>query len=137
VPINDRTFRRTSRLFGFRFIWGGPASLNTNWLLTEGLRRHGYASEADELCRRARDLVARGGFNEFYDPLDGSRVGASDFGWATFAAIISCAVARAAGTPTHMKAGANARDSTESRELPGKPTSVWIESMPGSGGRAC
>jgi hypothetical protein len=88
VPINDRTFRRTSRLFGFRFIWRGPASMNTNWFLTEGLRRHGYASEADELARRSRELAVRGGFNEFYDPLDGTPVGASDFGWATLAAII-------------------------------------------------
>lgn len=32
------------------------------------------------------DLVARHGFNEFYDPLDGSPVGEPEFGWATLAA---------------------------------------------------
>jgi hypothetical protein len=86
VPPGERGFSRTSRVLGLRFIWRGPCSLNTNWLLAQGLRRHGYDPEADALAGRSRELVERGGFNEFYDPLDGRPVGANRFGWATLAA---------------------------------------------------
>ena len=60
--------------------------MNTNWLLVQGLRRHGRSDLADEIAARSRQLVERGGFNEFYDPLDGHPVGAANFGWATLAA---------------------------------------------------
>jgi len=83
VARDEPSFARDSRVWGIRFIWRGPASMNTNWLLVEGLRRHGYDAEADDLGRRSRELVERSGFNEFYDPLDGRPVGAADFGWAT------------------------------------------------------
>jgi hypothetical protein len=86
VPPGDPGFSRTSRVLGLRFIWRGPCSMNTNWLLAHGLRRHGFQREADELAERCRELVERGGFNEFYDPLDGTPVGARNFGWATLAA---------------------------------------------------
>jgi len=84
VPRDDPSFLRRSRLHGVRFIWRGPASMNTNWFLWQGLRRHGYTREADELAERSRTLAGRG-FNEFYDPLDGTTCGATDFGWATLA----------------------------------------------------
>lgn len=86
VARDDPSFTRTSRIRGVRFIWRGPVSLNTNWFLVEGLRRHGFGGEADVLAERSRDLVRAGGFNEFYDPIDGTPVGAPDFGWATLAA---------------------------------------------------
>jgi hypothetical protein len=85
VPRDDPTFVRDSHLWGVRLIWRGPCSLNTNWFLATALRRHGRDDLADELGRRSRALVERGGFNEFYDPLDGTPVGARDFGWATLA----------------------------------------------------
>ena len=43
---------------------------------------------ADELAARSRELVELGGFNEFYDPLSGTPVGAHRFGWATLAALM-------------------------------------------------
>ena len=85
VARSEPTFNRTSHIHGVRFIWRGPASMNTNWFLVHGLRRHGYDDVADELAARSLELVERSGFNEFYDPLDGSPVGAADFGWATLA----------------------------------------------------
>jgi hypothetical protein len=85
VALDEPTFLRDHRLRGFRFIWRGPLSLNTNWLLVHGLRGHGYDEVADRIAERSRDAVERGGFNEFYDPLDGSPVGAERFGWATLA----------------------------------------------------
>ena len=88
VALDEAPFRRDSHVNGSRRIWRGPCSLNTNWLLSLGLRRHGEHALADELAARSRELVERGGFNEFYDPLDGTPVGAHRFGWATLAALI-------------------------------------------------
>jgi hypothetical protein len=88
VALDEPTFRRDSRVDGSRRIWRGPCSLNTNWLLSLGLRRHGENVLADDLAARSRELVERGGFNEFFDPLDGTPVGAHRFGWATLAAVI-------------------------------------------------
>ena len=83
VALDEPSFIRDHRIRGFRFIWRGPLSLNTNWFLVHGLRGHGYADVADRVAGRSRELVERGGFNEFYDPLDGNPVGAERFGWAT------------------------------------------------------
>ena len=83
VALDEPTFLRDHRLRGFRFIWRGPFSLNTNWFLVHGLRGHGHDDVAERIAERSREAVERGGFNEFYDPLDGSPVGAERFGWAT------------------------------------------------------
>jgi hypothetical protein len=88
VALDEPTFRRDSRVDGSRRIWRGPCSLSTNWLLSLGLRRHGQDALADDLAARSRELVERGGFNEFFDPFDGTPVGAHHFGWATLAAVI-------------------------------------------------
>jgi len=85
VALDEPTFARDSRLWGIRLIWRGPLSLNTNWLLAHGLAEHGHEDLARELGDRSRELVLRHGFNEFYDPLDGSPVGEPHFGWATLA----------------------------------------------------
>jgi Glycosyl hydrolase family 63 C-terminal domain len=86
VARNEPTFRADSRPDGRRLIWRGPSSINTNWLLARGLRRHGHEALADQIADRSRELVERGGFNEFFDPLTGRPVGAELFGWATLAA---------------------------------------------------
>jgi hypothetical protein len=86
VALDEPSFTRDHRIRGFRFIWRGPVSLNTNWFLVRGLRGHGHADLADRIAGRSRELVERGGFNEFYDPLSGRPVGAARFGWATLAA---------------------------------------------------
>jgi Mannosylglycerate hydrolase MGH1-like glycoside hydrolase domain len=88
VALDEPSFVPVAELRGRRCIWRGPCSLNTNWLLCRGLRRHGYVEPAVALAERSRELVRRGGFNEFYNPLTGEPVGARDFGWATLAAVI-------------------------------------------------
>lgn len=85
VALDEPTFSRDSRLWGIRLIWRGPLSMSTNWLLAQGLEEHGHGELARTLGERSRELVARHGYNEFYDPLDGSPVGAPRFGWATLA----------------------------------------------------
>jgi hypothetical protein len=86
VALDEPTFLRDHRLRGFRFIWRGPLSLNTNWFLVHGLRGHGFDDVAGRIADRSREAVGRSGFNEFYDPLDGSPVGAERFGWTTLVA---------------------------------------------------
>ncbi len=88
VAADDPSFRPDSRLGRHRRIWRGPCSMSTNWLLLQGLRRHGRDDLAAELADRCRTLAARRGFNEFYNPLDGTPVGTPGFGWATLAAVM-------------------------------------------------
>ena len=85
VALDEPTFSRDSRVWGIRLIWRGPLSMNTNWLLAHGLVEHGYGDVAQTIGERSRELAERHGFNEFYDPLDGSPVGEPGFGWATLA----------------------------------------------------
>jgi glycogen debranching enzyme len=87
VSVDEPSFIPSAELKGVRCIWRGPTAPNTNWLLLRGLRRR-YPDVADELANRTRELVDCGGFNEFYNPLDGTPVGAPDFGWATLAAVL-------------------------------------------------
>ena len=85
VALDEPTFSRDSRLWGIRLIWRGPLSMNTNWLLAHGLAAHGHDDLARTIGDRSRELAAAHGFNEFYDPLDGTPVGEPRFGWATLA----------------------------------------------------
>ena len=87
VARDEPSFRSDSRPDGRRLIWRGPCSINTNWLLARGLRRHGHEMLAEQIGDRSRELVELGGFNEFFDPLSGRPVGAELFGWATLAAV--------------------------------------------------
>jgi hypothetical protein len=56
--------------------------LNTNWLLWHGLRQHGRSGLADEIVASSVELVRRSGFREYFDPLDGSGHGSSNFSWS-------------------------------------------------------
>lgn len=64
-------------------IWRGPTWINTNWLLSRGLRQHGYGEVADDLTRKTAEMVSRQGFWEYYQPETGAGLGAGDFGWST------------------------------------------------------
>jgi glycogen debranching enzyme len=88
VALDEPSFIPTAEVQGRRCIWRGPCAPNTNWLLARGLRRHGYHDLAATVAERTRELAERGGFNEFYNPLDGTPVGAPEFGWGTLAAVI-------------------------------------------------
>ena len=86
VARSEPTFVPGIHVNGTRLIWRGPLSMNTNWFLVGGLRTHGFTELASTIVERSRELVERGGFNEFYDPLSGAPVGQPRFGWATLAA---------------------------------------------------
>jgi len=80
VAANEPTFDAEAKT---GLLWRGSTWVNLNWLLVGGLRRHGYAAIADELVARTLEMVARGGFREYYSPYSGAGYGALDFGWST------------------------------------------------------
>jgi hypothetical protein len=61
--------------------WKGPAWVNTNWMIIEGLAGHGEAELAEELRRRTLAMVDAAGCWEYFSPLNGSGHGAPDFSW--------------------------------------------------------
>jgi hypothetical protein len=65
-----------------RRYWRGPTWVNSAWLLWLGLRRLGYRVEAERLAAALIGAVEREGLREYYDPRDGSGLGARDFAWS-------------------------------------------------------
>jgi glycogen debranching enzyme len=74
VPVSSPQFSATK-------YWQGPTWVNINWLVIDGLRRYGYQKEALFLKKRTLDLVKKSGFNEYFNPKDGSPEGAANFSW--------------------------------------------------------
>ncbi|HET9186046.1 MAG TPA: hypothetical protein VFN82_07845 [Solirubrobacterales bacterium] len=69
-----------------RRYWRGPTWVNTAWLVWQGMRRLRYAEEAAKLAEGLVGAVAREGLREYYDPRDGTGLGAKDFAWSSLAA---------------------------------------------------
>jgi glycogen debranching enzyme len=67
--------------------WQGPTWLNTNWLIIDGLRRYGYHDHAEALVEGSLELVKNGHFNEYFNPLSGEPLGASNFSWTAAIAL--------------------------------------------------
>jgi hypothetical protein len=78
---------RSSEWFKPHGYWQGPAWLNTNWLIIDGLKRHGYDKEAAQLTQKSLELVQKGGCYEYFSPIDSSPAGAPDFSWTAALAI--------------------------------------------------
>ena len=62
--------------------WRGPTWINVNWLVHDGLVAAGLTAEATALRRATLRLVERGGFAEYFNPLDGSACGIQGFSWS-------------------------------------------------------
>lgn len=80
VPKNSKYFQP------YRY-WQGPTWVNTNWLIIEGLKRYGYTVEAEYIRKKTLELVQSHGAYEYFNPLDGSPVGAHPFSWTAALAI--------------------------------------------------
>ncbi len=65
-----------------RRYWRGPTWVNAAWLVWLGMRRLGYEDAARELAAGLAAAVAREGLREYYDPRDGTGLGAEDFAWS-------------------------------------------------------
>jgi hypothetical protein len=69
-----------------RRYWRGPTWINSAWLIWLGLRRLGYAEQADHLAETLCSVYAREGSREFYEPFTGEGLGAKEFGWSALIA---------------------------------------------------
>jgi len=74
VPKNSKYFQPAR-------YWQGPSWINTNWLIIEGLKRYGFEQEAERLRTQSIALVEKSGSYEYFNPLNGSPAGASNFSW--------------------------------------------------------
>jgi hypothetical protein len=62
-------------------FWQGPAWVNTNWLIIDGLKRYGYKKEADDLTTKTIEMVNKSGFYEYFSPNSARPGGANNFSW--------------------------------------------------------
>jgi hypothetical protein len=83
VPSHDPDDPRFDRL---RY-WRGPLWLVANRMIADGLARHGEGARAAALARQGLALVARSGFCEYFDPLDGRGLGGGRFSWTAAMAL--------------------------------------------------
>jgi glycogen debranching enzyme len=61
--------------------WQGPAWVNTNWLIIEGLKRFGYHDHATALRESTIAMVDGTDFYEYYNARTGEPLGISNFSW--------------------------------------------------------
>ncbi len=69
-----------------RQYWRGPTWINSAWLIWLGMRRLGYHRQADRMVAGLVGAIGREGLREYYDPRDGSGLGAVDFAWSALIA---------------------------------------------------
>lgn len=62
--------------------WKGPAWINMNWLIVQGLLNYGYDKEARDLYSRSRAMVGKSGFHEYFSAFSGEGYGSNDFSWS-------------------------------------------------------
>ena len=80
VPLNSDWFQP-------HCYWQGPAWVNTNWMIIDGLKRYGFDDHAAALTETTLDMVKRSGFYEYFSPIDGSPSGVENFSWTASLAI--------------------------------------------------
>lgn len=61
--------------------WQGPAWMNTNWLIIDGLKRYGYHDHAAALRETSLEMVEKSGMAEYFDPNTAEPLGAHNFSW--------------------------------------------------------
>lgn len=71
----------SSDYFDQHRFWQGPTWINTNWFIIKGLEHYNFAAEAIHLRQTTLGLIEKTGFREYYSPLTGEGLGASDFSW--------------------------------------------------------
>jgi glycogen debranching enzyme len=81
TPLGVPTYDLTADDFDPQRYWRGPIWINTSWLVSRGLRAHGFEAEAAAIDRGSVELVSRSGFREYFDPHTGAGYGTDDFSW--------------------------------------------------------
>ena len=77
LPTHDPA----SSAFDRRRYWRGPAWPVVNSLVGLGLAEQGRDTEAERLRTETTALIERGGFAEYFDPIDGTPCGGRSFTW--------------------------------------------------------
>ncbi len=67
--------------FNPRRYWRGPMWPVVNSLIAMGLIEAGKSDLAERLRRETAEVIEKGGFNEYFDPLDGTPCGGANFTW--------------------------------------------------------
>ncbi|HLZ73270.1 MAG TPA: hypothetical protein VKV26_25480 [Dehalococcoidia bacterium] len=65
------------------FIWRGPSWINSNWLIGEGLRTHGYEELRRRITDRSCAMLLQSGFREYFNPFTGEGHGSRNHSWST------------------------------------------------------
>ena len=78
--------------------WRGPVWPMISWVIHLGLRRHGFAEEAEQLRSTQLDLARGGGFWEHYNAETGEGQGTEHLSW-TAAIVLDLLLARPGDTP--------------------------------------
>jgi hypothetical protein len=86
VAADERGYEPGGGHGPIRRYWRGPTWVNSAWMVWLGLRRLGYEREAERLAGGVIGAVAREGLREYYDPRDGTGMGARDFAWSALVA---------------------------------------------------
>jgi len=86
VAANERGYEPGGGRGPVRRYWRGPTWINSAWMVWLGLRRLGYEDEAQQLADGVIGAVAREGLREYYDPRNGTGMGANDFAWSALIA---------------------------------------------------
>lgn len=81
LPFGVPTVPQNSPFYREHSYWSGPTWVNTNWLLTEGLRRSGRGDVTQRLGKTTLDMVTRGGMYEYFSSKTAEGLGAKDFSW--------------------------------------------------------
>jgi len=86
VAISEPSYEPDGGRGPIRRYWRGPTWVNSAWLVWLGMRRLGYAEEAERVANGVVAAVAREGLREYYDPRTGRGLGARDFAWSALVA---------------------------------------------------
>jgi mannosylglycerate hydrolase MGH1-like protein len=86
VAVSEPSYEPNERRGPIRRYWRGPTWVNSAWLVWLGMKRLGYEAEAARMAEGLIGAVEREGLREYYDPRDGTGLGAKDFAWSALIA---------------------------------------------------
>jgi hypothetical protein len=86
VAANEPSYEPGGGNGPIRRYWRGPTWVNSAWMVWQGLLRLGYEEEASRLAAGLVGAVEREGLREYYDPRDGTGLGAENFAWSALIA---------------------------------------------------
>ena len=80
IPYGVASHDPGSSKFDRGRYWRGPTWAIVNFLIGKGLEEMGHP-EGAELRRRTREMMLKGGFSEYFDPITGEPKGGQSFTW--------------------------------------------------------